>query len=161
MMSDLQYSKWTLSVDPEATRAARGRIPDLKPSAEGCGCGHCLNFAAQRETIYPPELLALFETLGLDYRFEADVSHIAPTGKGLHHYGVAFHFVGRIQQGEDCWVRSGKRGWALKVEPLREGISLGFSKRTLWVPDELKGQPVLQMELVMDIPWVTDEEEPS
>lgn len=103
----------------------------MSPDAEACGCDQCLNFAAQRDTIYPPELLQLFDALGLDHRFEADVNHLAQKGEGSHIYGVAFHFVGRLMRGKDGGVRSDSGGWSLQVEPMSEGVSLAFSARTL------------------------------
>ncbi len=52
----------------------------------------------------PPEVLRLFETLGVSCCREAKVFHNCRLQNGLHSYGAWFHFVGAIEDGKDAAV---------------------------------------------------------
>jgi hypothetical protein len=81
---EIRYKDWLLRCDAETTRAAYARIENGAP--ERCGCDHCLNFIAQRDQrdqSYPRGVLDLLASLGIDYRREAEVHHLARLPSGI------------------------------------------------------------------------------
>lgn len=38
-----------------------------KGGAQTCGYNYCLNFLLRRDSVYPPEVVAFFEAVGIDY----------------------------------------------------------------------------------------------
>src|SRR5207245_428143 len=51
-----------------------------------CGCDNCNNFAQVRDQVYPPEVLTIFDSLGIDFRKESEVHYYGRTPAGLHTY---------------------------------------------------------------------------
>lgn len=100
-METLTIYKWKLRLDREATRAAFTGIPTGAP--ELCGCSHCTNFVAQREHIYPPPVIEVFDQLGIDPRKESEICHYNGDENGVQHYGGWFHFVGSIESGPELF----------------------------------------------------------
>jgi hypothetical protein len=49
--------------------------------AERCGCSSCLNFAAQRTTVYPQDFLVLLNQLGIDPEKEGEFMNMVPTDR--------------------------------------------------------------------------------
>src|SRR5687768_14482682 len=93
-MTSITYRDWILECDVDATSRAYGRI--LFGGAEECGCSGCRNFIEQREFIFPTEVLSLFAQLGINYKGDAEIYHVARLESGSHLYGGWFHFVGNI-----------------------------------------------------------------
>ncbi len=158
-MTPVRFRRWLVSADADATRKAHAQMPSQ--SAETCGCTPCLNFAAMREQIYPPEIRRLFEELGVDYRHEVEVLHYGRLRSGQHSYGAWFHFVGHIEQGKDAAVPKGKTSWTFDLERITERFSLGFTANAHLIPEALVGKPVVQINIDVDTPWVILDEEPD
>src|SRR6266851_7468631 len=91
-MESVHFGRWELSCDPESTRKAYAAISIGGP--EECGCQPCLNFAAARTQIYPPNVLALLLNLGISSNREVEIYYMARMESGRHLYGGWFHFVG-------------------------------------------------------------------
>src|SRR5260370_23860049 len=70
-----------------------------------CGCDNCANFALAREQAYPPELMAVFDSLGIDFRKESEVHHYGRTPAGLHTYRGWFYVIRSIEDGPECWTK--------------------------------------------------------
>ncbi len=68
---------------------------------------NCITFALVREQAYPLEMLALFDSIGIDFKKENEVHHYGRTPGGLHIYRGWFYVVGSIKQGPDSWLRLG------------------------------------------------------
>src|SRR4051812_22566967 len=99
-MERMVFGRWHISYDPDATRGAHNAV--ALGSSEECGCCHCLNFIETRAHVYPPEVLRLFDRLGIDFRKEVEVYQLARLDSGLQLYGGFFHFVGSIDTGADA-----------------------------------------------------------
>jgi hypothetical protein len=83
-MTILTFGPWAIEANVAATRE---RYQESKHGgAEACGCPNCINFALVREQAYPPALLALFDSLGIDFKKENEVHHYGRTATGLHIY---------------------------------------------------------------------------
>jgi hypothetical protein len=133
-----------------------------RSAPEECGCTPCLNWVAAREETYPDEARHLLDRLGIDFRREAEVYHNARLDTGLHSYGAWYHFVGSIAEGGDAFVSTAPDGHAgtFDLEPVVETFWIGFTSRTALVPDLFGEQPLVQVEIAAEVPWVIDEEEP-
>src|SRR4051812_35650631 len=99
-MTIVEFKKWKLACNVEATREAYAKIDRGGP--EECGCNTCKNFAAARQHAYPQEVRLLFEQLGIDLNKEAEVYHNCKLETGLHDYGGWFHFIGTVETGPDA-----------------------------------------------------------
>src|SRR5258708_5745822 len=64
LMTQITYRDWILDCDVEATRAGYETIS--AGGAESCDCAGCRNFLAQRDSVYPAEVLNLFDELGVN-----------------------------------------------------------------------------------------------
>lgn len=78
------FRQWLFSVDKAATAATYAA--SLASVPVGCACADCRNFEAARDLAFPPEALALFAALGVDYRREGEV-YAVPLAPGQHLYG--------------------------------------------------------------------------
>jgi hypothetical protein len=70
-MEELRLGDQIARYDRDATVAAYALMPS--GGAERCGCVHCRNFAAQRDTVYPSEFRDLLKKLGIDPNKEGEI----------------------------------------------------------------------------------------
>ena len=157
-MEVLSIGRWKLKYDVEATREAFSGVPLGSP--ESCGCAERLNFAAVRHRAYPPEALAIFDRLGIDYRKESEIWHTHRDESGLHHYGGFFHFVGSIQGGEDAKRMVNEVG-TFELESVGESFEFGFTSDAALIPESFAGKGVAQLEFQTKVGWVLNEKEPD
>jgi hypothetical protein len=155
---EIRYKSWRLCCDPEATRTAYAQIESGAP--ERCGCDYCRNFIALREQSYPREVLDLLAQLGIDYRREAEVYHLARLPGGLHQYGGWFHFIGTFE-GPEPWEADASGRRRLHMVPIDDRFSLTFRREAQLAPEPLKDQPLVQLEFAVQIPWILDRPEPD
>jgi hypothetical protein len=151
-MEQMVFGRWRLCYDREATRQAYNAISIGGP--ERCGCCYCRNFAAARDQVYPAEVRALFENLGIDFSKEAETYPSGRLKPGLHPYGGWFHCVGRIEaEGQEV----GKFDFEGGPGPFK----LYFSERLGLVPECFQGLRLVQLEFEAHVPWVLEEPEPE
>jgi hypothetical protein len=156
-MNRIVFGRWTLDGDPDATRVAYGSISQGSP--EKCGCGPCLNFAASRETTYPPAFRQTLVDLGVSFDREAEIYHNCRLENGLHSYGGWFHFVGTIVSGADAFVPIDANSGTFDLHPVTDRFSSGVSVRTALVDRAFDSQVLLQLEFSANIPWTIEVEE--
>jgi hypothetical protein len=138
-MTQIKYRDWILDCDVEATRVGYETIS--AGGVEVCDCAGCRNFVAQRDSVYPAEVLNLFNELGVNYKRDAETYHTARLEPGVHLYGSWFHFVGAIVK-----------------EPI--GPATLNSLRIDFIPDNalaakaFENQPLVQIEITLKLPWV-------
>lgn len=70
-MPRVTIAQWTVEYDPDATRAV---YPYLQ-TAGGCACCQCRNYSAAVATLFPPAVVALADTLGVDLAKPAELTH--------------------------------------------------------------------------------------
>ncbi|MFB3065559.1 MAG: hypothetical protein ACE10D_03495, partial [Planctomycetota bacterium] len=75
---------------------------------EECGCLTCRNYAAARAQALPQRVLELLTQLGIDPKLAGEVYCYGRSRRGLYGYGGWYHFVGRIEAGDDAWKKAGK-----------------------------------------------------
>lgn len=161
-MDEIQSGDRTILFDPNLTRTAYSAIPG--GDAERCGCLYCLNFAAQRSSVYPSEFRSLLEQIGIDPQKEGEVYELAPEGT-LRIYGCAptsrlrhqlsllarnvlarwFYFAGEI-------VKAGERNSSL------DNFEFWFANaKQLPQPVADFGDKVAAVEFITKLPWVLTE----
>ena len=144
---------WTLEIDPEATRLAYASAEDITP-ADGCGCLYCRNYTAALGRILTPAVRRFFETLGVDCRKAAQVSHITKLDSGLHLYSAYYPVIGQIESGEtviDDVV-------CCDAIPLDDHVQYAFVSNVLVNWDaSFEGYPLFQLDMSFELPWVLDE----
>jgi hypothetical protein len=113
--------------------------------AKRCGCAYCLNFAAQRKTVYPENFRLLLDQLGIDPEKEGEVYECGPEGP-LSVYGGWFYFVGEL-------IHAGDR-----MTDAATGFQYWFGDaKSLPRPEVDFGENVLAVEFIMKIPWAISE----
>ena len=143
-MEQLDLPGWQLEYDRAETAAASALAPATGP--EVCGCEPCLNWAATREQLLPAGFRGLLEQLGVPFNREAEVYHNCRLESGLHSYGAWYHFVGRVLFGE---IESSPK--------IAFGsFSVYFHSSPVLVSETFAGKPVVQLELVAEVPWLSD-----
>jgi hypothetical protein len=144
LMTKITYRDWILDCDVEATRVGYQTI--AVGGAESCDCAGCRNFLAQRECVYPAEVLNLFDELGVNYKRDAETYHTARLEPGLHLYGRWFHFVG-----------------AILTEPIGpatlNNFTIDFFPDRALAAKAFENQRLVQIEITVKLPWVLSEPE--
>ena len=157
-MYTIELSKWAVCCEPDLTREAYALIDT--GGAELCGCEECFNFAATRHLLYTPEVLELFDRLGVDPLLEALVKRDACLGEGRHGYTACFYLVGEIADGPSTTVARHGAFDESSLESAGGDISVGFSYRAGDVPDVFRGMPVVCLEVSVVAPWISNAPEP-
>ena len=140
-MVDLQVGDQSIRFDRERTAALYRAIPI--GGADECGCLFCRNFAAQRDTVYPPAFKALAERLGIDPMKEGEVFECGPVGEGLHLYGGWFYLIGKL-------VIPGERNTSYPPQVEFEFFFTRSGPKNL----HFREDPVLAIEFATRIPWI-------
>ena len=141
----VRFRQWLFSADKEATKAAHAASLANVPVA--CKCHDCLNFEAARELAFPPEALALFAALGVDYRREGEV-YAVPLAPGRHLYGGWFHFRGTIVEGPDLRLTCENNS-----AQLTDLFSISFT--TGYAPSIFPNlRHTVQIEIETTLPWL-------
>lgn len=153
-MNDLTFARWVLRHDPDATRHAYRQV--TQGGAEQCGCAYCLNFAAQRERVYPHSVLELFKTLGIDAAREVEVYESGPAASGQALYRGWFHFVGEIVSERPEGKEVAEKGWVPDLERIDDSFEIGLSNETDLVPKPFEGLPIVQLNFAVSLGWVLD-----
>ena len=106
-----------------------------------------------REGLFPAELLGLLSELRIDYRKEAEVCQYNRVRPRVHLYSVWFHFVGSIG--------AGKAPGILCPDKINETLRIGFREDRAVAHDPFLGKALVQVDLLVEVPWVLDEPEPE
>lgn len=157
-MLTVELRKWSVTCEPDLTREAYAQIDS--GGAERCGCEECFNFAAVRHLIYPPDLLELFECMGIDPLLEADVEYRCPVSNGQHGYCARFFLVGRIASGPTTTTAQHGSSLAPSLEETGGSVAVGFSQEPDALPNAFHGLPTVCFEVAIVAPWVSNAPEP-
>jgi hypothetical protein len=143
-MELFEDEEWRIEYDRLATEQAYKHITEGGP--ERCGCDPCLNWAATRIQLLPEDLKSLLCRLGIPSDKEVEVYHCGRNESGLHNYVSWYHFVGRVLSVED-----------LSTPPLSSGEFVWFfNSKPVMLNRAFEGQPVVQLEIVAKVPWLSD-----
>jgi hypothetical protein len=143
-MTQITYRNWIFDCDVESTREGYASI--TAGGVETCPCAECRNFLAQRNSVFPAEVLDLFNQLGVDYKRDAETYHMGRLEPGVHLYGGWFHFVGMISK-----------------EPIGpatlDNFTIDFIPNNDLAAKSFENQPLVQIEITVKLPWVLPESE--
>ena len=95
-MKQINFRKWQFQCDVEATRSAYNQVS--MGSADKCNCEYCQNYLLNIDKAFPPEILFLFEQMGIDYTKEAELYNIGKPQLGLVLYNGWLHFIGHVSE---------------------------------------------------------------
>lgn len=143
-MTKINFLDWIFDCDVEATRQAYESI--MAGGAEECGCGGCRNFVEQRQSIFPEEAITLFDRLGINYKRDAEIYHMARMESGLHSYGGWFHFVGNILK------------QPIGPAKLNDRFTIDFILNDDLAAKSFENLSLVQVEITAEIPWILKEE---
>ena len=91
-MAIVKYRTWIFDVDLETTKTEYAKAGES--GAESCTCGYCANYVAYREFVFPEEIKELLQSLGIDYRKEAEIVTYDILPSQMQHIEGWFHFKG-------------------------------------------------------------------
>jgi hypothetical protein len=152
MQVTVTFRDWQFEVDRELTAATYDKVS--KSGAESCGCNDCKNYITYRDKVFPDDIKALFNDLGIDYRKEVEATHYSVLDNGLHNTGGWFHFKGRIVRGKDYRIPTGN-GFSIDLTKTSDNFSIGFAEgNDLTYFTDKNG--LVQVEFMTNIPWVID-----
>jgi hypothetical protein len=143
-MTQITYRDWIFDCDVESTREGYASI--TAGAVEKCPCAECRNFLAQRNSVFPAEVLDLFNRLGVDYKRDAETYHMGRLEPGVHLYAGWFHFVGTILK-----------------EPIGpatlDNFTIDFIPHNALAAKDFENQPLVQIEITVKLPSVLSEAE--
>jgi len=141
---------WLVSADAEATRLAYRRIE--RSPADECVCDYCKNFVAVRNEAYPPEVIASFDLVGIDWRKELEILHCGDLPSGLHVYEGLFQLAGHIESGPDSWIILGQTSKQTNFYRLTSRFEIGVLQIEK-ASSPFSELPVVQVEFSVELPW--------
>jgi hypothetical protein len=158
-METLSIEPWLLKHDKHATALAYAQIQS--GAAEGCACDYCLNFVAARENIYPLEVQAMLEQLGVDYKKELELFWCNKEETGLHCYAGEFHFVGYLVDNDHAGNCPDSEAVALNFENEAQNFIWRFSDKVIRPNKAFAGKALVAFHYAIRIPWVLKQTEPE
>jgi hypothetical protein len=152
--STVKFRDWVFEADAQYTRQVYSKI--ASGGADTCPCADCKNYSANRENIFPEEIITLFGQLGIDPRKEVEIWAIRKLESGLHEIAGWFHFKGKMISGKNCREpdKTGN-GFAVDLTPITGHFEIGFTlgnDLAFFVNEK----ELVQVEFVAAIPWVID-----
>lgn len=163
-MDSITLGPWTIHYDADATRDAYAAI--VASHDKPCSCAACRNFwlVQARGRAFPPEFLALLHRLGVSFAYPAEVYEQAPNDAASWWYAGWFHFVGMLIIGDSAPVSASivesqglRYDGAFLVWPRSApGCGCWFLPSHALVQDAFVGQPTVQLEFMVDVPWLLD-----
>ncbi|MBN2269446.1 MAG: hypothetical protein JXN61_02470 [Sedimentisphaerales bacterium] len=159
-MLTIDVAKWRVSFDPDAT----SKLYTLASAgyANSCDCDFCLNFVAQRDSVYPPTVREVLQQIGVDYRKETEISYVTTLAPDCHLYLGHFVFVGSVECLAESSDRSRQVSGLLEQVEVTEFFSWSFkdckSGTFYKTPD---GKPRSELVFQTKLPWVLDLPEPA
>ncbi len=156
---EFRFGSYALDIDIQKTRLFYQKAAAV---SVGCSCPGCRNFEKAVESL-PDEIKHFFDTLGIDGKKPAEVYVYTVNGDGLVLYGGFYHLCGKLLSGKSAWVTVKSRRklkishWdTSKAYPVSKDFHVSFQEACSLVEDGFP-EPVLQMEIEANIPWVLDE----
>ena len=124
--TSVKYKEWEFQVDKEATLTAYSKVK--VGSAEESQTLTGLNYAKQRDNIFPEEIKELLVSLGINYKKEAEVSHHEAFEDGQHLYAGWFHFKGDFS-GPNYLEKQNESSKDFNLSSVNNKFAIGFTKQ--------------------------------
>ena len=147
---------YTLDVDVEKTK----RYYDTAKSVgEECTCDGCQNLEKAVGTL-PKDIQKRFTDLGIDLTKLIECELNCPQEDGTLLYGGFYYVCGTMLRGETAWEKISDMHFHLNEEKMyavAPNFRICFSADPSARSDTFPA-PILQMEIVLTLPWVLDKE---
>ena len=144
-MDQIQFGDQIIRIDNPRTRTAYELM--THGDADRCGCRYCLNFAAQRSSVYPAEFVSVLDQIGIDPAKEGEVYELGLEGE-RRIYGGWFYFAGEIaESGERNSTLANFEYWFADAKHLPK-------------PATDFGDKVAAVEFMTKLPWVLADSPP-
>ena len=147
-----EFEKYTIDIDVEKTKEFYNRADKI---TDGCDCSGCRNYE-KWATSTSIEIKHILKQLGVQMEKAAEVYVNCPNEDGSVFYGGFYHLCGRILQGGQVWNEISEKHKALNemsfIE-LCDGYRVAFTEEIALLEKDFP-TPVIQMEILANIPWV-------
>jgi hypothetical protein len=131
----------TLDCDVEATIAAYSAYT---PGLWKCDCCGCRNFRLAHDRVFTGPVLAFFKQFGINTAKPHECYDLGISTDMICDYGGWFHFIGKPISDDD-------------IVDVSESLRIYFLKGGTRPPAPFFGQPWVQMEFELKIPWLVAE----
>ncbi len=122
MFETVHFHDWELIVDVQTTVNAYAEVE--YGGSSSCSCEDCKEYIRRIDSIFPDNVKQLFESLGIDYHKDAEVTHIISDNNDNYCSGW-FHFIGEFK-GESCAVAVTDTGYSLQLTEVADNFKIGF-----------------------------------
>jgi len=149
-MEQITFKDWVFELNSEKTKRLYNLIKH--GSSMDCNCEECQNFRLLKPNIYPEELMKLFLLLHIDRNKEIENYCLDPSLE-THISSTWFHFVGRIvKEGSFGNLRLNQCSFDDQIK-INENTYLAINSEPNLVIKEMENEPIVQLEIVMRVPW--------
>lgn len=150
-----EIGNYILDIDIERTRDFYNQAQSL---TDGCNCQGCRNYAAWAATL-SEEPKYILERMGVQLEKTPEVYVNCPNDDGSLFYGGFYHLCGKIIRGNNPWKEIAENVRIFNEDAF---VSLADDFKVAFTEDVAlleKGfpNPVIQMEIVANIPFVLSE----
>lgn len=142
----IQFKNWTFDVDQMLTKTLYSNI--MWGRADAIPTKEFKNYSAQRNFIFPQEVMDFFTALGVDLRKELKIKHYQEDD-GLNTYTGTFYAVGDIKKGDSCKVEICEGHCVFELTPINENFSIGFYQDK----QEILHQHLIFIEFSVTVPY--------
>ena len=151
------FGDFKLDIDVARTR----RFYETVEDPLGCDCAGCRNFYAAYPSL-PAPIDAFFQQLGVDLGSPAEMTAFVSHDGNLTLYDGFYHICGKILESPKLHIKTNGKGFLFNNDAtikLTPNHSVHFTNATGLVDDDFP-RPVIQLQIMGDIPWVLDEPNP-
>ena len=142
----LKLAKFELDIDTQKTQAFYQTASAV--SGE-CSCSGCRNYKKSIETL-PQEIKAFFAQLGIDIKKPAEASVYNKNADNSNFYGGFYHICGKLISKNKKW------DWVELLPGTIDDFRISFHNDCALVKPGFPN-PVVQLEILANLPWVLDE----
>ena len=150
-----EFGSYLLDIDVEKTRAFYKRAAKV---TDGCRCSGCRNYEAWAENLSEAPN-GVMEKMGVSPEKPAEIFVNGLNDDGSVFYGGFYHLCGRILEGRKSSWNASRQCWdigELSFEKLGIEYRAAFTEDIDLLEDGFP-EPVVQMEILADIPWLLKE----
>ena len=150
-----EFGKYILDIDVEKTGAFYRHAARI---TDGCTCQGCRNYEKWASSLSGASR-AIFEGMGILPEKSPEVYVNCPNSDGSLFYGGFYHLSGTIMQGSEPWKEISVNISALDEYPffpLTPGFRAAFTENVALLEKDFPA-PVIQMEILANIPFVLPE----
>lgn len=117
------FRDWTFEINPKLTQCIYSNILCGKASSAKAPVYEA--YLAQRDKLFPKEVLDLFDELGIDFTKDHKINHRI-TDNGQICFDGNFQFIGNLVSGPNCKIDLSKDYTLFELTPITENFSIGF-----------------------------------